>query len=488
MSRRMGIVMIVLALAVALAMRGGVPQAVWAQPAGAAPAGTVAHTWVLADDAGKPVADGAYDFTFAVYDQEQAGTLLWAETQSGLAARGGEVKAVLGALNALPPSLLDDKGGPYWLEVSVRGPREQSLTALAPRQALPLAPGLTALACPHNHFSDNWDGSTTNYGLRVDQNGTGDGLRAYSQATSSSYGAIYAVNNATTGNGRGVYARSDRGVGLYASSGNDDGLEATTTVNGKSAIYAHSANSNGVWAVSTSRIGVRGASTSSTGVEGVSTTGMGITGTSTSGYGVAGYSSTSNGVRGGSNSAHAGSFTSSNYAGANIRAERPSSWVGVLVNGIVRIQNGNCDGCSIAYSGLNGGGDAIEIGDLVAVAGVKVDAESGTPVIQVRRATSPADVVIGVAVGSAAPPTDPNRSGAEDVRPQGVAASNGQYLSIVVSGLAQVKVGETKVAVGSRLGPSARGAVPGAEVGVSIARAMSEPDENGFVWALISGQ
>jgi hypothetical protein len=238
--------------------------------------------------------------------------------------------------------------------------------------------------------------------------------------------------------------------------------------NTKSAIYAHAANANGVWAVSGSKIGVRGFSASGDGVDGVST----------SGYGVAGYST----------SKHAGYFESSSYAGGYIKTDVPATYYGAIVDGGLHVINGNCVGCALVYSGENGGTEDIRAGDLVAAAGVKVDPATQQPVLLVRRATSADDAVIGVAIGAAAPPSDVNRSGPATVGKSGVGVvATGEYVQVMISGLAQVKV-SGRVAMGSRLAPSGEGAVPAANAINSVARVMSEPDENGLVWVLVDAR
>jgi len=173
------------------------------------------------------------------------------------------------------------------LSVSVRGPGETQYTTLSPRQLLSLngPAAVSALTCPHSHFGDYWSGSSTGYGLIVQNLSTGDGIRAYSSATSQNYGAIFAYNMAATGYGTGVYGASTHGNGVFAYSANADAIEATSDTTTKSAIYAHSVGGNGVWGISTNKEGVHGGSTSSYGVDGTSTNSYGVYGTSTESYG-----------------------------------------------------------------------------------------------------------------------------------------------------------------------------------------------------------
>jgi hypothetical protein len=196
--------------------------------------------------------------------------------QTGVNVRNGSFSASLGSGIGLPKTVLDRKE--CWLAVSVRGPGEAGFTALSPRQLLPTdrPASVTALSCPHSHFTDSWWGTDSDRGLIVANYGTGDGVRVQSNSTNNSYAAVWAVNGASTGYGTAVYASSRTGLGVYATSTNGDGIEAVTnTTGGKSAVYAHSDAGYGVWAVSGSAVGVHGYSSTGRGVEGYSNTDLG---------------------------------------------------------------------------------------------------------------------------------------------------------------------------------------------------------------------
>ena len=220
---------------------------------------TVPYTGHLTDPAGQPVADGQYDFVFTLYASEKDDQAVWSETQLGVSVKGGDVRTSLGALAPFP-AIVSNKGT-YWLAVSVRGPGEAKFTLLNPRQrwsAIPVTPdSVTALTCPHSHFTDNWTGTNSELGLLLDNSGTGDGLRAYSRSTAWNYAAVFGANIATTGNGTGVYGYSDKGAGVYANSASGDGLEATTTSATRSGVYAHSGPGYGVTGRSTGNFGVQ---------------------------------------------------------------------------------------------------------------------------------------------------------------------------------------------------------------------------------------
>ncbi|MBK8909207.1 MAG: hypothetical protein IPM60_15395 [Rhodospirillales bacterium] len=55
----------------------------------------------------------------------------------------------------------------------------------------------------------------------------------------------------------------------------------------------------------------------------------------------------------------------------------------------------------MAYLAQNVGGAAINAGDFVAIAGVETDPDLDIPIMLVQKATSPNDVIIGVATGAA---------------------------------------------------------------------------------------
>ncbi|MBN1954917.1 MAG: hypothetical protein JW900_07685 [Anaerolineae bacterium] len=183
-----------------------------AQPAAQSPeleGTTIPYTGRLSDDTGALVADGTYSFAFALYGAETGGEVLWAETQEWVDVRGGNFGALLGSVNRVPQAIAES--AELWLAVEVRGPGERDYTALAPRQRLSSISSESpdALSCDHTHLYEWWEGSSSSYGLVVDnRNGTGDGIRGYSNASAANYAGVYGVNFNT---GPGVYGRSDGG-------------------------------------------------------------------------------------------------------------------------------------------------------------------------------------------------------------------------------------------------------------------------------------
>jgi hypothetical protein len=171
----------------------------------------------LAEPSGQPVANGAYDFTFTLYATEKDDQALWSETQFGVSIKSGKVNVDLGQNVPISKDITDR--AELWLSVSVRGPQDTTFTLLNPRQNLTAPDSVSALTCPHSHFTDYWGGTQASYGLEVDNAfGKGDGVRGYSGSTAYNYAGVYAVNSGGTavgGGGSGVYAYSSNGYGGY---------------------------------------------------------------------------------------------------------------------------------------------------------------------------------------------------------------------------------------------------------------------------------
>lgn len=158
--------------------------------------------------------------------------------------------------------------------------------------------------------------------------------------------------------------------------------------------------------------------------------------------------------------------------------------------GIILEGGGVCHGCAMAYFAQNAGADAIQPGDFVAALGVAVDPDLNVPVMMVAKASRADEAIVGVAstAVSRAPVEERQgiRTGGFD--PRAGQAAPGEYLSVVVQGLVQARVGEVQVQAGDWLTfqDSALAAAPAGSVG--LARAMSTPDPDGMVWVLYNGQ
>ncbi len=251
-----------------------------AEPARAA----IPYAGHLSDEAGQPVADGAYDFAFTLYDTEVGGELLWSEVQEGVTVEDGALEVALGRTTTISAALLD--GSARWLEVAVRGPGEAGFTLLVPRQrvsaALPTAPDspTATAACPHDHVGEEWYASIpwSNGAFKVYNyangpsiwgwnGGNGNALRGYATGTglgmyAESEDGAGAVGRST--NGRGVEGYSTNGPGVYANSTNGDSIRVdgagqhalNIQSSGYAAVYVSSAGGSGVYVNSASGDGI----------------------------------------------------------------------------------------------------------------------------------------------------------------------------------------------------------------------------------------
>ena len=86
--------------------------------------GTIPYPGRLNDATGQPVADGAYDFTFALYAAETGGESLWFGGAAGRGCSGRHVPGLAGAHQAIPASVLSSLE--MWLEIAVRGPENRA--------------------------------------------------------------------------------------------------------------------------------------------------------------------------------------------------------------------------------------------------------------------------------------------------------------------------------------------------------------------------
>ncbi|MBU0491094.1 MAG: hypothetical protein KKA73_02025 [Chloroflexi bacterium] len=173
---------------------------------------TIPYPGRLTSAAGQPTPDGAYDFTFTLYDAATGGNPLWSEVQKGVPVQGSAFQVALGSVQTIPVAALN--GGERWLGVAVRGPGESEFTALAPRQQVSVAPTApdspsAGLACPHDHLGERWIGDS---GAAID--------------------GLYVQN--TKAGGTGVCGKSDTGDGVVGESGdpNKSGVYGNNTGSG----------------------------------------------------------------------------------------------------------------------------------------------------------------------------------------------------------------------------------------------------------------
>lgn len=153
--------------------------------------------------------------------------------------------------------------------------------------------------------------------------------------------------------------------------------------------------------------------------------------------------------------------------------------------------SGNCIGCAMAYIAQNNGLEAIQAGDFVTAESVALHPDLNSPIMQVHRATA-VDGVIGVAVGAIGytPVEDFNgwQIGGFEGQTKDPAA-NGQYVTIVVQGLVQAKLGQaTGLKIGDWITMSDGQMLAAVGEAPKVARLMSDADENGMAWVMLTGQ
>jgi hypothetical protein len=168
-------------------------------------------------------------------------------------------------------------------------------------------------------------------------------------------------------------------------------------------------------------------------------------------------------------------------------------WYTAVFSGAFGIEviGGGCTGCTLIYQAQNAGTDTIQPGEFVAADGVVVDPDMNIPVLQVHKAASAKDVIIGVATGALdrAPVGNSNGWTTGGFDGKGGPAANGQYLSVVVQGLVHVRVDQPAalqfgdwITIENGLVTAALGDAP------KVARLMSAVDGNGMAWIMYNGQ
>lgn len=381
---------------------------------------------------------GSRNMVFELFNNNTcAGAPLGTVTRNGVAVNNGFFTTTLD----FNPGIFN--GQELWLQTSVAGTDIgcQSLTAVP--YALSLRPGATVA------------GSNSTYSLWVENTGTGDGIRGYSNATAYNYAGVYASNTADTGEGSGVFGYSEHGSGVYAEGADDD----------ISAFRAD--NPNGPAGDFTANDPTYGARFENT----------------ASGDGLRSYSNTSTGP------AWAAVYAYNTGTGSGIWADSTTGYAGYFGDDI--FVEGSCTGCLLVYIGLNGGDTALEVGDLVAVNGVEAAlAGTATPVLRLEAANAAnSSAVMGV-VQSAGQLVSSDREGqlSESViRAEGTVAP-GSYFFIAVQGLAQVKL-DGPIAAGDTIalanGLAGRATTEG-NSGPTIGRAVEGNTQFGLVWVMLN--
>jgi hypothetical protein len=307
----------------------------------------------------------------------------------------------------------------------------------------------------HDHLGQSWSGSFSgSYGLSVNNTAAGDGIRGYSSSGSALDGGLYGYSYST---GSGVVGRSTGGNGVYG--------------DGPTGVYGESSDNNG------QGVSGHGSGTLTEGVVGTSAQGTGV-------YGLASASTGGNAI---------GVWGHTNYTYGFYTGE----WI---------YTGQGCVNCSAAYVAQSADAQPLEIGDIVSISGIAPPLAGGqTPILTVSRASDTDQGLLGVvqsrAVVDAGQALLPSEHSLErdEVEIAGTApgrVSKGDYLFVVVQGLAQVRVDASAAAVevGDAIGPAARsGAARTVDLNMApapvLGRALEPlPEGTGLVWTLILGQ
>jgi len=340
---------------------------------------TIPYAGALSDPAGQPVADGLYDFSFALYAAETGGESLWSEVQEGVTVEDGVFEVALGRATIIPAAVLD--GGARWLAVGVRGPAEAGFTQLLPRQRLSATStasdsATAGLACPHDHVGEVWYANIawSNGAFKVVNSGNGPTIWGWNG------GGGNGLRGYATGTGLGVYGESQDGAGIVGRSTNGRGVEGYTTVVGQYGVYGKNESGAG----------------GGIGVVGYAPNGVGVLGQGP-GYGV--------------------------YAKGDLYVEGYSTFAGGKSGYVVEVAQ-------------NDDVVPLEAGDVVVISGAGPAVMGEIPVIKVRQATArQAGAIVGIVDKHFTPAPEGNaayersKSAVNDA-----AIGPGEYLTIVTLG------------------------------------------------------
>lgn len=422
------IVVFMLAVGVAGAMQGGsppVPVAIQANVSGA-----ISYQGRLTNPGGSPL-NGTYTMRFIVYDDEFAGSALWDSGNLSVSVEDGLFNVQLG----VPSQYFD--GRALWVNIMVGGetlsPRQEILPA---PYALSLRPGayIRGDSLPATGAALSGFAPATGTALYANANG---GVGVFGDSTES-YGVQGESNN-----GWGGYFTSENGYGLRVNTNGTDHYDhgAYITSNGGYGLYVQSTSNQGVRSeagnisgvsLPLGPIGVVGLG-QNRGVVGSSNSGIGVYASSTSNYGVWGQSASYRGVTGRTSRSdnNYGFYTPDNIFSSNYNR----------VGAVMQVMQNN-------------GTEPLLPGDVVVFNGInQFVAAVDSPVVQVKKVdTANSTAVAGVVfsrfnIDAVDPDFDisadtvgvANRAAAMEVTPAGNVAP-GEYVLVVVQGLAQVRV------------------------------------------------
>ena len=387
---------------------------------------------------------GTYTMRFVVYDAAAAGTALWDSGDQDVAVEDGLFTI------ALDVDQSDFNGQALWLSINV------DAQTLSPRQEILPAP--YAL------------------GLRPGVNIHGDALAAtdaliagYAEATGAAFYGDAMNGAAIVGDSNGSYGVWGQSVdswGGYFTSENGYGVRVSTTGTDHYDHGAHitSVGGYGVYAQSTGNQGVRAEAGDITGIVpplgpvGVAGIGQGrgVSGASQSGVGVYGSSASNYGVWG----------QSEDHRGVTGRTGRSDHNYGIYTPDNLFAGNTTVMGSAMQVM-QNNGPASLSPGDVVVFSGVtQIATLDNAPVAQVSAASTANSTAVAGVVASRfnIEAVDPDLENTDfatrenmEITPAG-SAEPGEYVLVVVQGLAQVKVnqvGSNTIVPGDLLATSA---------------------------------
>lgn len=462
-------------------------------PAGLSAAQAVTSTFTyqgVLQENGDPVT-GNRQMTFRLYTDEGCTTQVGDAFMQSVSVSEGLFNLEL----AFDPSHFDGKA--LWLETTVEG----TVIGCQPFQTTPYALSLR----PGAIISGSVDSEAELVEIRSGTTSADEGVVGAKLGRRTSVGYPVGVYG---------YAYEYGSVGVWGVSDSQFGWGVNGVANGTNSIgvrgIANASNSTtyGVYGEANSTVGHAGyfEHTASTGggvaLGAVGPTGAVITGTDGTGLSVQASGSTGgdDGIRGEHNAGDgivgfsAGAsdldngvigFTDGGY-GVYGFSNAPGQYAGYF-DGPIRA--GGCTGCTTSYVARNTSTSMLQKGDIVQVDGVAPQlAGEQQPVIEVTAAES-SDQVLGVVLGrTEMTMVEP---GADDAKPGphygpvDGAAKPGDYLVVVVQGMAQVRVdGSSTIQTGERIGLNAEGTVQSVDTS-AFGQALEPANEKGLAWVLI---
>jgi hypothetical protein len=353
------------------------------------------------------------DFQFSLWDQLAGGLQVGAIQQvDGVAVVGGRFTTILNSSNQMIARPFTGKA--RFLKVAVRCPGDgTAFTALSPRQTLTAAPYAHSL---RPGAIINGTSANANEGM-LNITGNYDGIR---------------INAADDG----IYIDSTGGHAVNIGAPQDNGVNIRQAVNG---IEMNQISSNGIY------------------LNGVQENGLHVISAGNNGVQVDAFGNIGIQVKGGvaETALYAASFLGD-----------------VDIQGALTCSQANC---GIATRAANGSDGLLEIGDVVAIAGVEADS-NGEMLIQVRRATA-GDTIYGVVSGSA--------ERRDDLLIKTDAPTPaGSLLYVVTEGMAQVDATQLGSAeVGQKVGLSNAG--ESNTLGIALEAAATR---DGLIWVMVDPQ